>query len=104
METIKAAILASIKKFISNMSDMQLEDIIGDALTEVADYINYQDGDEFPQPCIVLAKDLVKIRINKMGAEGLESQNYGTHSEGYIDGLPDDIKRKLARYRKLPRA
>ena len=61
----------------------------------VADYINYQDGDEFPQPCIVLAKDLVKIRINKMGAEGLESQNYGTHSEGYIDGLPDDIKRKL---------
>lgn len=103
MDAIKAEILVSLKLFITNLTDYVLTDLISDALIEVCDYINYIDGDTFPDGCKIIVKDMVKMRVNKMGAEGLTSQSYSGQAESYIDDLPAEIKRKLLRYRKLPR-
>lgn len=96
-------ILQSIKlrPGISNNSDELLLDIIQDAIVEVKDYINCGDSEELSPFCITIVKDLVILRCNKLGAEGLTSQSASGVSESYEEGIPDSIKTKLRRCRKL---
>ena len=49
-------------------------------------------------------KELTLIRFNKDGVEGIasESQSFGG-STTYMDALPDQVKRTIRRYRRLPR-
>ena len=82
-------------------SDEMLLDIIQDAITEVKEYIKAGDDDELSPFCISIIKELVLVKLNRIGAEGLATQSNSGISESYADGIPSDIKSKLRRLRKL---
>lgn len=88
---------------ISNLSTDLLVDIVQDVITNVAEYINLDEGLDIPVSCVSIVKDLVVIKCNKLGAEGLSSTSNSGVSENYVEDIPKDILRKLRRYRKLPR-
>lgn len=88
---------------ISNLSDDLLKDFIQDSFSDVSEYINLEDGLEMPIGCISIVKDLVVIKVNKIGSEGISSESYEGVSHNYIDGIPKEIKARLRRYRRLPR-
>lgn len=87
---------------ISNLSDELLKDLIDDAYNEVAEYINLAEGTEMPVGCTSIVKELVIIKVNKLGAEGISSDSREGISENYIEDIPKNILRKLRRYRRLP--
>lgn len=86
---------------ISNFSDELLKDLISDSFNDVAEYINLEAGEEMPTGCISIVKELVAVKINKLGAEGISSDSKEGISQSYIDGIPNDIKFRLRRYRRL---
>ncbi len=88
---------------ISNLSDDLLKDFIQDSFNDVSEYINLEDSLEMPIGCISIVKDLVVIKVNKIGSEGISSESYEGVSHSYIDGIPKEIKTRLRRYRRLPR-
>ncbi|EJO5347303.1 hypothetical protein NRP93_001380 [Clostridium botulinum] len=88
---------------ISNFSDELLKDLVSDSYNDVAEFINLNEGDKMPLGCINIVKDLVVVKVNKLGSEGLSSESYSGVSQSYIEDIPKDIKRKLIRKRKLPR-
>lgn len=88
---------------LSNLSDDLLKDFIQDSFNDVSEYINLEDGLEMPIGCISIVKDLVVIKVNKIGSEGISSESYEGVSHSYIDGIPKEIKARLRRYRRLPR-
>lgn len=87
---------------ISNFSDELLNDLIYDTYNDVADCINLEEGSEMPIGCVSIVKDLVVIKVNKLGSEGISSESHEGISQSFIEGIPKDIKLKLRRYRKLP--
>lgn len=96
-------ILSSIKlrPGISVNSDELLKDLIEDSIQDVKDFINYSDDEELPCGCISIVKELVIIKCNRLGAEGLSSQNVGGASESYLNDIPKPLKKQLYRYRKI---
>ena len=98
-------IVASLKlrPGISNLTTELLTDIVQDTITDVVEYINLEEGTEVPTRCVSIVKDIVIVKCNKLGSEGLSSESYSGVSQSYIEDIPKDILRKLKRYRKLPR-
>lgn len=96
-------ILSSIKlrPGISVNSDELLKDLIKDSIQDVKDFINYSDEEELPCGCISIVKELVIIKCNRLGTEGLSSQNVGGASESYLNDIPKPLKKQLYRYRKI---
>lgn len=96
-------ILSSIKlrPGISNIADELLTDKIKDAIQDIKDFINYSDIETIPNGCISVVKELVVIRCNRLGSEGISSESNSGVSQSYIDGIPKELKKKLYRYRKL---
>ena len=88
---------------IANNNVELLLDITKDVISDVSEYINLKEGESLPKGCISIVKELVTIKCNKLGNEGLASTSASGVSENYIDGLPKELKAKLRRYRKLPR-
>lgn len=88
---------------ISNLTTELLTDIVQDTITDVVEYINLEEGTDVPTSCVSIVKDIVIVKCNKLGSEGLSSESYSGVSQSYIEDIPKDILRKLKRYRKLPR-
>lgn len=103
MEELISQVLSSIKlrPGISNNNDELLKDLITDTITDIKDYINYSDIEELPTGLISVIKELVIVKCNTLGAEGLNSQSSNGVSENYTNDIPKPIKKKLNRYRKL---
>lgn len=101
---IQENILQSLKlrPGISNFNDELLKDLISDSFNDVAEYINFTEEKEIPLGCISIVKELVVIKINKLGSEGLSNESHEGTSQSFINGIPNEIKSKLRRYRKLP--
>lgn len=88
---------------ISEMDDALLRDIVQDIINDVSEYINLVEGTSLPLGCISIIKELVIIKCNKLGSEGITSESHEGISQSYSDDIPKDVLRKLRRYRKLPR-
>lgn len=81
-----------------------LKDMVQDSLAEMKGYLHYEDSEELPAGCMPAVKELVLIRINRDGAEGIQSESQSSGgSTTYTDILPDSVKRIIRRYRRLPR-
>ena len=81
-----------------------LKDMIHDSIIDMRSCLNYEDEESLPEGVIPAVKELTLIRFNKDGVEGIasESQSFGG-STTYMDSLPDQVKRTIRRYRRLPR-
>ncbi|MEG2412629.1 MAG: phage head-tail connector protein [Clostridium sp.] len=98
------SILKSVKlrPGMSSLREELIIEFIEDTFNDVAEYINLELGVDMPIGCISIVKDLVIIKANKLGSEGISSDSHEGVSQSYIDGIPKDIKARLRRYRRLP--
>lgn len=98
-------ILESIKlrPYTQHFDDALLEDMIADATTEVRVYCNLPESESISPMMAVCIKDLVVLRISKMGAEALTGESHGGESQSYLTDLPKDLRTRLNRIRRLPR-
>ncbi|MBS4535829.1 phage head-tail connector protein [Clostridium sp. D2Q-14] len=80
--------------------DQLLNIYIEDITREIQEYLNC---DILPIQAESIVRDLVVIKYNKQGSEGLKIENFSGVSQSFEDGYPKDIVKRLMRLRKLPR-
>ncbi len=85
-----------------NERNLLINDLIDDTKEDIKSYINTDDLEITPGIERII-KELVILKFNRLGAEGITSENIEGVQQSYIDGLPNDLKKKLNRLRKLPR-
>lgn len=65
---------------------------------------NVNGTNDLPDEIAPAVKELVLIRFNRDGAEGISSESQSSGgSTTYSDALPDHVRRIIRKYRKLPR-
>ena len=80
-----------------------LTDMIQDSISDMRTMLNYDDEEELPAGCIPAIKELVLVRYNQDGVEGISSESQSSGgSTTYMDALPDRVKRAVRKYRRLP--
>ncbi|MDQ0150571.1 phage head-tail connector protein [Eubacterium multiforme] len=95
-------ILEKIKRR-SNSATNQSNELINDLIEETEnDLLGYTNLNELPAGLEGSLIELVIIKCNRLGTEGISSEGFSGVSTSYLDDIPKDIKRKLNRYRKLP--
>ncbi|HAT4106027.1 phage head-tail connector protein [Clostridium perfringens] len=82
-----------------NQSDDLLNDLIGETQEEIKEYIHREDIPISLEGSLV---ELVVIKCNRLGTEGINSESFSGVSTSYLDGFPKDITKKLRSCRKLP--
>lgn len=82
-----------------NQSDDLLNDLIEETQEEIKEYIHRED---IPISLEGVLIELVVIKCNRLGTEGINSESFSGVSTSYIDGFPKDILKKLRSCRKLP--
>lgn len=89
-------------KLLLNISDESkdalLEELIDNATEFAKNFINNDAALDNLTGTIV---NMVIYDYNRMGTEGLTSENYSGVSFGYASGYSDDIMKQLKRYRKV---
>lgn len=97
-------VLDSLKLRIKNINEDVLNDLIADAITDVKTYINWpaETEETFPEGCNTIIKDIVMIRANRLGSEGIASESHSGVSQTYENDFPPELKRRLNKYRRLP--
>ena len=81
----------------ANYTDAQISLCYKLALAEIEDYCNR----EADLSLELIAEKIAVIKLNRIGTEGLASQQYSGVSESYIDGYPAEIQAVLNRKRKI---
>ncbi|HDI3012987.1 TPA: phage head-tail connector protein [Clostridium perfringens] len=94
LEKIKRRSIAA-----KNQSDELLNDFIEETQEEIKAYIHREDIPLSLQGVLI---ELVVIKCNRLGTEGISSESFSGVSTSYLDGFPKDITKKLRRCRKLP--
>jgi len=81
-----------------DIKDNQLNYLINITERKVLDYCNIL---EVPLEAESIVEELVVIRYNKLGVEGIQSESYSGISKTFISDIPSDIKTQLNAYRRL---
>lgn len=80
-----------------------LPDMIQDSISDMRTMLNYDENEELPEGCIPAVKELVLVRYNQDGVEGISSESQSSGgSTTYMDALPDQVKRTIRKYRRMP--
>lgn len=72
--------------------DELLFDYIGDVTEDVLELLNMY---ALPKKAESIVKDLVVIKYNKNGSEGLSSESYGGVSQHFEDDIPKGTMKKI---------
>lgn len=80
--------------------ELLLVDILNDCETDLKDMLHV---DELTEEHIPILKELVLIKVNHDGVEGIQSESHSGNSTTYLDDLPKSLKRKINAKRRLPR-
>lgn len=94
VETIKVLLGESASIF----SDSQLTVLISQAESEFKIYCNRST---LPVGAESIINDMVIVKCNRQGTEGLQSQSFSGISDSFIDGYPANIINQLNRFRKI---
>lgn len=94
LEVIKVLLGESASIFTDN----QLTTLISQAESE---FKNYCNRSTLPVGAESIINDMVIVRCNRMGTEGLQSQSFSGISDSFIDGYPANIINQLNRFRKI---
>lgn len=82
--------------------DFLINDLIEDSKEDLKELTNNPNL-KFDRKAEGIVKELVVIKFNRLGAEGLSSESVNGHSQIFIDGLPKDLRTKILSMRKLRR-
>ena len=91
-------ILASVKK-LTNEADEELLNILTEQAK--AEAVEFCRLDAYDKKLDSIVIDLAVIRYNRLSNEGVSSVSTSGISESYSDDLPEAIKKRLRRYRRL---
>lgn len=95
-------ILEKVKRR-SNAAKNQSEDLLNDLIEETQEeFKEYIHREDIPTSLEGSLIELVIIKCNRLGTEGVSSESFSGVSTSYIDGFPKDIVKKLRSCRKLP--
>lgn len=86
---------------VENISAELLSDLITDAQVELRELINLPENRELPASALPVLKEMVLLKINRLGYEGISSTSVSGVSESFIDGIPTDLMKKIMRLRRL---
>ena len=78
--------------------DALLNELIRSATEFAENYTNNAAAIDLLSGAII---SMVIYDYNRLGTEGLTSENYSGVSFGYTDGYSDDIMKQLKKYRKV---
>jgi len=78
-----------------DISDV-LYTLIDQCKNEICSYLNTVYDVKYDYVCI----DMVVCRYNRLGSEGMASQNYSGSSETYLTEYPDYVMRQLNSFKK----
>ncbi len=101
--SMESVILNSLKLRQGMPDEDVLKDMISDCVDELKDYLNYLPEDTLPQGVKGIVKELVLIKVNTDGVQGLKSESKEGTSSSYIEDVPKALKRRIFSKRKLPR-
>lgn len=80
--------------------EVVLNEMIKDCIQDLKDMLHVDElGDEHAS----ILKELVLIKVNRDGTEGISSENNSGVSTTYLDDLPKSLRRKINAKRKIPR-
>ncbi|OPF51544.1 hypothetical protein BH721_01355 [Clostridium baratii] len=98
----KAKLLEKIKRRSSaakNESDELLNDLIDETQEEIKEFTHREDITPSLEGSLI---ELVVIKCNRLGTEGISSESFSGVSTSYLNGFPKNIEKKLRKCRKLP--
>lgn len=87
-------ILEQVKILSSNTNEALISLLIDKTKIEISEYtkISFDENNAAMQNVL---SDIVVIKLNRIGTEGLSSQSYSGVSESYIDEYPQSIIKQL---------
>lgn len=80
-----------------NYTDPQLNLVLKIAIAEVENYCNR----ELDASLELVALQIARIKLNRLGTEGLANQGFSGVSESYIDGYPAELLAVMNRKRRI---
>lgn len=93
--------IVSEAKVLLNLGDEKHQLLYTLAAMVENDFMNYCGRVDLPPQAHNILLQMLLIKYNRLGVEGLASQSFSGISESYIDGYPDEVKKQLNNYRKL---
>ena len=89
-------------KTLLNISDGSKDALLNELIENAREFAqNYINNDAALDNLNGTIIAMVIYDYNRMGTEGLTSENYSGVSFGYASGYSDDIMKQLRRYRKV---
>ena len=89
-------------KLLLNITDESKDALLGELIDNATEFAqNYINNDAALGNLTSTIVNMVIYDYNRMGTEGLTSENYSGVSFGYASGYSDDIMKQLKRYRKV---
>lgn len=93
-----------ILSLLSQKEGMPEESLLRDALEDcIEDLKELLHVNELGEEHSSILKELVIIKINREGTEGIQSENFNGVSTTYLEDLPKSLMRKIRAKRRLPR-
>lgn len=74
-----------------------VEEAYEDAVSYCGDIYHIKDT----QGLILVVRDMVAEKYNRLGSEGISARNFSGVSESYNDGYSPSIYKRLRKYRRL---
>ena len=87
-------ILEQIKILSGNTNEALISLLIDKTKIEISDYTKIS-FDESNSSMVNVLTDIVVIKLNRFGTEGLSSQSYSGVSESYVNEYPQSIIKQL---------
>lgn len=80
-----------------------LNDLIEDSISDVRELINYNEDEQIPISLDTVVKELVSMKINRLGSEGISSESNSGISQTYNLEISPESKKKIRKIRRLRR-
>lgn len=89
-------------KLLLNISDESKDALLGELIENAEEFaLNYTNNASAMDSLKGTIIAMVIQDYNRMGTEGLTSENYSGVSFGYIDGYDENIMKSLKKFRKV---
>ena len=89
-------------KLLLNITDESKDALLNELIDNATEFAqNYINNDAALENLTGTIVNMVIYDYNRLGTEGLTSENYSGVSFGYASGYSDDIMKQLKRYRKV---
>ena len=89
-------------KLLLNITDTSKDALLGELISDAEEFAKtYCNNADVVSSVGAAIVQMVIYAYNRIGSEGLTSENYSGVSFAYTEGYPDDILKQLRRFRKI---